>query len=206
MNTGKTASFYVSLKCKDPVTAKHSEDVAHLAFCVTEYLLRIKGASLTFTSQDAYLAGLMHDIGKLKMPDEILKSNVPIKEPRDNKHIRSHPYEGFKILHEVNFPEDILQAVLHHHERYDGSGYPDGKKGREIPKLARLIGLADAHNAITTNRAYRKKRSPEEALEIIKGESSLYDPEILSGLLGYLGATEKENSLPRIKTAVSTAK
>jgi len=91
-----------------------------------------------------------------------------------------HPEIGYKILGEVDFLQEAAQIVLAHHERMDGSGYPEGKKGEEIPIEARIVGAADVFDALTSDRPYRRAYSAEEALEIMENEEKgSFDPEVL---------------------------
>lgn len=130
--------------------------------------------------QSIVLAGLLHDIGKIGTYDYLLDKAGKLTED-EFEVIKKHPGEGVKILQEVQQLKDIFLIVRHHHERYDGQGYPDGLKGEEIPLPARIINVADSFDAMTADRPYRKAMSEEEALEEMKKNSgSQFDPEVVS--------------------------
>ena len=149
-----------SVDAKDPYTCGHSTRVA--------LTCREVAACLGFDSaglQEAYMAGLLHDIGKIGTPGAILRKPARLL-PEERDILRRHPVTGGDILKGIRRLESIREAVVHHHERIDGAGYPGGLKGDAIPLLARIIGLADAFDAMTSNRPYR----PMLALEAVKRE------------------------------------
>ena len=113
---------------------------------------------------------------KIGTPEQILHKPGSLDD-QEMKYIREHPQKGYNILKPLEKLSDALPGILHHHERYDGQGYPAGLKGGEIPFQARLIAVADTFDALTTDRAYRATRSPQEALAIIEKEAgSQLDP------------------------------
>jgi HD-GYP domain-containing protein (c-di-GMP phosphodiesterase class II) len=112
-------------------------------------------------------AGLLHDIGKIGINDNIL-SKPSALTPDEFKIIRNHSLIGSNILKDIPFLEDVRDLVLHHHERYDGRGYPDGLVGEQIPLGARLLALADTFDSMTTDRYYRVALSHERAIEEIR--------------------------------------
>ena len=121
-------------------------------------------------------AAMLHDIGKIGVPREII--NKPSKlTDEEYAIIKTHPAIGENILKEVSEIPDIAIGARWHHERYDGKGYPDGKKGEEIPELARIIGVADAYDAMTSKRSYRDIL-PQEVVrsELENGKGSQFDP------------------------------
>ncbi len=124
---------------------------------------------------------LVYDFGLTLIDDSILmKKKLSSTESRS---LKSHPYNTVFLLDTLEFSDDIKKAILHHHEHYDGTGYPDGLKGDDIPLLARVIAVADSFFAMTTDRPYRKKVSKEKAIEeIIQGAGSLYDPTVAFAL------------------------
>ncbi len=130
-----------------------------------------------------YLAGMVHDIGLLQVPSEII--NRPAKlSPPEMRMIQAHPQAGYDILKDVDFPWPIAPMVLQHHERLDGSGYPNGLKGDEILVGARIIGVADVVEAMTERRPYRPARGIEAALrEIEQGKGTLYDAAVVDTCL-----------------------
>lgn len=116
-------------------------------------------------------SGLLHDIGKTQIDSKILSTNNPLSE-EELKIVKSHPLLGYNIVKEINFlDKSVAQGILVHHERVDGSGYPLGIEGDKISTFGRIIAIADVFDAINSNRSYRKKKLPFEALEIIKEES-----------------------------------
>ncbi len=122
---------------------------------------------------------LLHDIGKIGIPDSILKKPSSLNE-EEWVIMRTHPYVGFKILHNIKFLEDVAKIVLHHHENYDGSGYPDKLKKFEIPWGARIFAVADALDAMTSERSYRSKLSFIEAAKELDEYSGVrFDPEVI---------------------------
>ncbi|WP_160684126.1 HD-GYP domain-containing protein [Clostridium sp. C2-6-12] len=116
-------------------------------------------------------SGLLHDIGKTQIDSKILSNTNPLSE-EELKIVKSHPLLGYNIVKEINFlDKSVAQGILMHHERVDGSGYPLGLEGEKISTFGKIIGIADVFDAINSNRSYRKKKLPFEALEIIKQES-----------------------------------
>lgn len=116
-------------------------------------------------------SGLLHDIGKTQIDSKIFSTNMPLTED-ELKKMKSHPLLGYKIVNEINFlDKSVAQGILMHHERIDGSGYPLGLQNDKISQFAKIISIADVFDAINSNRSYRKKKLPFEALEIIKEES-----------------------------------
>ena len=116
-------------------------------------------------------SGLLHDIGKTQIDSKILSTTNPLSE-EELKIVKSHPLLGYNIVKEINFlDKSVSQGILMHHERVDGSGYPLGLEGDKISTFGKIIAIADVFDAINSNRSYRKKKLPFEALEIIKEES-----------------------------------
>jgi len=174
----KTVALQKQLTKKDTITAEHSEVVGKLCASITQEMIRQK-KDIHFSMLEAYIAGSLHDIGKLKMGDEILKGKHAIISPKNNPSIRIHPLESYKILNENGFESKIAEAALSHHERWDGSGYPNALKGNQISELANLIGIVDTFSALTQKRTYEEKRTEQEALEILKKDSKLFNPDML---------------------------
>ncbi|MGE7022069.1 HD-GYP domain-containing protein [Solibacillus cecembensis] len=163
------------LELKDPYTRGHSERVAAYAMNMAEATGKFKPSELN----DFYYACLLHDIGKVNIPDSILtKSGRLTDEEYDI--IKKHPVVGAEAIREVDGIADNLEVIYHHHERWDGKGYPDSLAGEDIPFLARITAVADAFDAMTSTRSYRPALQFEEAYErILDGQGSQFDPQLI---------------------------
>jgi len=158
-------SLVNAIEAKDVYTRGHSERVSH--YCM---LIAAKQRLNEKEKKVLQLAALLHDIGKIGTPGQILKKPASL-DKQEMKCIKEHPQKGYDILKPLEQLSDSLPGILHHHERYDGQGYPLGLKGEAIPYHARLIAVADTFDALTTNRAYREARSSREALAIMQKEA-----------------------------------
>jgi HD-GYP domain-containing protein (c-di-GMP phosphodiesterase class II) len=168
-------SLVNAIEAKDVYTRGHSERVSH--YCM---LLAAKQRMNKKEKKVLQLAALLHDIGKIGTPGQILKKPASL-DNQEIKCIREHPQKGYDILKPLEQLSDSLPGILHHHERYDGQGYPSGLKGDEIPYHARLIAVADTFDALTTNRAYRGARTSREALAIMEKEAGTQlDPDCVA--------------------------
>ncbi|MBC7331508.1 MAG: HD-GYP domain-containing protein [Synergistetes bacterium] len=148
---------------KDPYTQGHSKNVALISLLLANRL------GLSEREKELIReAALFHDIGKIGIPNEILNKKGKLT-PEEFEAIKKHPLIGYTILSDINGVEEIAEIVKYHHERLDGSGYPEGLKGEEIPFGARLIAVADVFDALISDRPYRSAFSPEEAIEIMEG-------------------------------------
>ncbi|MGH9308563.1 MAG: HD domain-containing phosphohydrolase [Vicinamibacterales bacterium] len=165
-----------TIDAKDGYTHRHSERVAALARRVAGEL----GLSAD-EQQTVQLAALLHDVGKIAVPDSIL--NKPGRlTAAEFEEMKKHPAHGARILANIQSPSvtAVLPGVRSHHERWDGSGYPEGLRGGDIPLLGRLLGIADFFDAVTSTRAYRSAMTNEEAIALIKAASgSHFDPAIV---------------------------
>ncbi|NTW91654.1 MAG: HD-GYP domain-containing protein [Erysipelotrichaceae bacterium] len=133
------------------------------------------------------IAGLMHDIGKIGIPDSILDKPDRLTEEEFNL-IRKHSEVGYRILSAANEFSEIADYILAHHERWDGMGYPKGLKGSDIPIYARIISVADSFDAMTSDRAYRKAMNINQAKqEIIKNSNVQFDPNVVKIFLEIIG-------------------
>jgi len=162
-----------SLETHDYYTKGHSERVAYYASKLAEKLGLDKN-----TISKIYWAGILHDIGKLIISSDIL--NKPGKLTNDEYgKIKQHPIIAYEIVKDIENFGNIPEIIKHHHERWDGKGYPDGLKGEEIPLEARILAIVDAFDAMTSNRPYRTKLTVNEAInEIIKNAGKQFDPEL----------------------------
>jgi HD-GYP domain-containing protein (c-di-GMP phosphodiesterase class II) len=129
------------------------------------------------------MASLVHDIGKITIPAEILTKPIALTN-FEIAMLRNHVQAGYDMLKHIHFPWNIAQTVLQHHERLDGSGYPNGSKGDVICKEARIVGVADTVEAMSSDRPYRKGKGIEAALdEITVGSGTLFDPDVVKACL-----------------------
>ncbi len=173
-NLPAIAALVNATEARDLYTRGHSERVAHYA----TLLAREVGISPE-EIRTLWLAGLLHDIGKIGVRDAILYKPGPLNE-EEYRRVQDHPVLAAQILSPIAGLRKVVPLVLHHHERYDGSGYPDGLAGEEIPLGARILAVVDGFEAMTSKRAYRPAFSPEEALERLEQNGGTqYDPELV---------------------------
>lgn len=139
-----------------------------------EHLATVEDLSVKFGTflkvknlKDLEVGARYHDIGKILLNQSILNKKETLNR-EDIIHIQKHPLLGYDLLKNKGYNDNVLNAVLYHHEKYDGTGYPYGLSGKEIPEIARIISLCDVWNALTFDRVYRERLSKEEALDIIK--------------------------------------
>lgn len=125
---------------------------------------------------DIYYVALLHDVGKIRVPDIIINKPTKLTD-EEYDIIKKHPEVGYGILESINDFPDIAIGALSHHERFDGKGYPKGLMGDEIPEIGRIIAVADSYDAMTSNRSYRKYMPQEKVREeIVRGRGSQFDP------------------------------
>ncbi len=166
--------FAFAIDAKDPYTHGHSRRVTR--YC--EWIAREMGLEESEVEKVRH-AAILHDIGKIGLRLESLNKPQPLTA-EERKIFQTHPQKGCKILAPIRFFEELTPIIYHHHEHYDGSGYPDGKAGREIPLGARILAVADAYDAMTSTRPYREAMSPEEAIqELLVHAGRQFDPEIV---------------------------
>lgn len=167
--------FTTVIEEKDAYTAGHSKRVAMYSCKIAEALC------CSIEEQNIlYQAGLLHDIGKILTPESIL-----LKPRKFNRHeysiIKNHSADGEKMLSFITAFKPYMPLVRHHHERYDGGGYPDGLSGEAIPFLSRILSVADAFDAMTTNRIYKPRKTIESAIKELKKHSGTqFDPDIIN--------------------------
>ena len=163
-----------TVDAKDHYTYGHSKKVSQFAVSISETLGLPPDRTATIRA-----AGLLHDIGKIAIPDSVLNKPGPLTE-EEWEPVKAHPELGVDILKHVIDLVNCLPAILHHHEHYDGTGYPAGLKGDEIPLEARILAIADAYDAITSIRSYHQQLSPQQALgELRRCAGTQFDPELV---------------------------
>jgi putative two-component system response regulator len=155
-----------SIEARDPYTRGHCERLSEMSARMGEKL-KLPEEQITALRR----AGIVHDIGKVVVPDAILLKPDPLS-PEDMEVMRKHPVVGEHICKPMRTFRLVLPIIRHHHERHDGSGYPDGLRGAEIPVTAAILQLVDVFDALTTDRPYRKASSIDGALEIMEAESA----------------------------------
>lgn len=167
-------SAVTAIEAKDAYTRGHSDRVAKYS-----YLLARRMGFDDDQAEMVRTAAILHDIGKIGVRDWVLTKKEPLT-PGDWEEIRRHPELGEKILRPITLLAPALAVVRHHHERYDGSGYPDGLKGEEIPISARIVSAADAFDAMTSNRPYRQPFPADRALrELVANGGTQFDPRVV---------------------------
>jgi len=168
-----------AVEARDAYTGKHAERVA-------AYALEI-GAAIGQRwagSPEIEFGFLLHDIGKVAIPDSILHKPEPLT-PQERELIQAHPVTGWEIVRQVDFLGAASDVVRHHHERWDGAGYPDGLKGEKIPLTARVFAVADTLDALTTTRPYRPASPIAEARALIQeARGSQFDPTVADAFAG----------------------
>src|SRR6266508_2691649 len=179
------ASLAKAVDARDTYTGSHSERVGELAARVARRL-GLEESQIELTRLDASL----HDLGKLAIPEEILRKPSALNES-ERLVLQRHPQIGFRMLESLGV-EPVAEWVLHHHERWDGDGYPDRLRGEEIPLGARIIFVADAYDAMTSERVYRKPLLPGDALEELEQCSgSQFDPAIVDAFSEEIGGRSR---------------
>jgi putative nucleotidyltransferase with HDIG domain len=175
-----------SIESADSYTHGHCERVADFAVAVARELGLTEGEITTIR-----LGAYLHDVGKVKVPHEIL--NKPGRlTPEEFEVIQQHPVWGVELLAAIEFPWDIKPIIRWHHEKYDGSGYPDRLAGEQIPLGAQIIGIVDVYDALTTTRSYRPAMAPEEAIARMRETPSFWHPELFESFLRAVAAPVAE--------------
>lgn len=171
-------AFCKAMEVRDEYTMRHNHNVAIWMSCLAETMqLSLEERHL------AYLSGLVHDIGKLGIPEIILNKSDRLTEEEFIR-IKTHPVVGAEILEEISGFSEIARVVYHHHERFDGRGYPDGLSGKDIPFLSRMLTLCDSYDAMVSNRCYKLPLSHRQAIKEIKRcAGSQFDPNIVTCFL-----------------------
>jgi len=170
-----------ALEAKDSYTKKHSENVMHYAVGIAR-TMKINPKQIDVIRR----AAMIHDIGKIGIPDAILSKPGKLT-PRERSVIEQHPLIAVRILDKMTFLEQEIAIVRHHHEKWNGQGYPDGISNTVIPLGARIMAVADTFDALTSNRPYHKPRSLAEAIEILVDSSGYdYDPRVVKGMVSWI--------------------
>ncbi|MCB9844960.1 MAG: HD-GYP domain-containing protein [Phycisphaeraceae bacterium] len=178
MFIGTLRALSSAIDAKDPYTCGHSERVAHLASCLA--------GSIGFNQEQrdrVHIAGLVHDIGKIGVPESILTKPGRLTDAEFDA-IKRHPEIGHRILRDIPMLGDVLPGVMSHHERWDGRGYPHGLAAEGIPFIARLLGLADTFDAMSSTRSYRGAMPRQRVIdEIRKCRGAQFDPDLVEPFL-----------------------
>lgn len=181
------SSLATAIDARDPYTRGHSEDVTRIVVHLARDL-GWEGADLEMIE----FAALLHDVGKIAVPDNILRKPVELT-PEEWDVIYLHPYHSAQIVRPVEPLRKIIPWIYHHHEHWDGSGYPDHLKGEEIPEGARIIAVVDSFNAMTTDRPYHKALPEPEAMrEVKRSAGKQFDPRIVKAFLKVMKTGKRE--------------
>ncbi len=176
------AALCQAVETKDYYTRGHSERVSKASVMIAQ--------AIGFRAERIEAirhAGMLHDIGKLGVPTLVLQKSGALTE-EEYAAIQLHPMRGLEIVREIGFLDEALAGIMHHHERMDGKGYPLGLAGDEIPEFARVIGVADAFDSMTSTRSYRGARPVEEAVaELRKCSGAQFDPVMVDAFVAALG-------------------
>jgi HD-GYP domain-containing protein (c-di-GMP phosphodiesterase class II) len=182
---GTVRSLASAVDAKDPYTLGHSQRVTQYALTIAQEL----GLS-SAACEDLQLAALLHDVGKIGLPDEILLKAGKLTAD-EWEQVRKHPIWGEEILRPIRQLRRVASWIRHEHERWNGNGYPDGLKGADIPLASRIIAVADAFDALTSDRSYRKAVSLSEAIAILESAAATeYDPDVIAAFLAAVGSGE----------------
>lgn len=169
--TDTLSALASALEAKDPYTQEHTSRIRELAVALGE-AMQVSAE----VRRALHLGAILHDVGKIGIADSILLKPGPLSD--DEWHVmRRHPLIGVRMLQDIEFMRPALPIIRHHHERWDGNGYPDRLKGEEIPLGARIVAVCDSYDAMTTDRPYRKAMSVEEACdELLANAGTQFDP------------------------------
>lgn len=185
MSWGTLEALARSIDAVSPWTAGHSERVTRVSMAIGRQL----GLSANLLDQ-LHRGGLLHDVGKIGVPSSILDKPGKLDDA-EFQTIRAHPVIGARILEPIHAYEDVIPIVRHHHERFDGTGYPDRLAGRAIPYLARVLSVADVYDALVSRRPYREGWPHEKAATYITDRAGIeFDPDLVAGFLELVGGPE----------------
>ena len=185
-------TFISFIDAKDPYTRGHSRRVAMYAAEIAKRMHLPENEV-----QNVYYAGLLHDAGKISIPDAVLNKPGRLTD-EEMTAIRNHTVAGGNMLKQMTSLRGVRETALYHHERFDGLGYPEGLKGEQIPLYARIVGVADSYDAMSSNRVYRRHLNKDEIIEEIqKGSGTQFDPDIVVYMVdmindGYVNVVKME--------------
>ena len=170
-----------TVEAKDDYTNGHSRRVAEYSKEIAKRLGQSEERQ-----QEVFYIGLLHDVGKIGVPDEVINKKGRLTD-EEYEQIKRHPIAGYDILKNITELPGIELGARYHHERYDGKGYPEGIKGEEIPLIARVVAVADAYDAMTSNRSYREVMPQEKVrAEIEKNKGTQFDPQVADVMLSMI--------------------
>ena len=171
---GNLAQLSAAIEARDPYARGHASRVTVFSQAMAKTIGLDKERLSVLR-----LGALLHDVGKLAVPPAVLLKPGPLTEI-EFVQVRRHPAAGVRMLRSLDAPREILSSVLHHHERWDGAGYPRGRAGERIPLEARILTVADSFDAMTSTRPYRPPRQVPDALEELhRCAGSQFDPELV---------------------------
>jgi len=173
----------LTIEARDPYTAGHCERLARYAVSLGQ-ALNVDEALL----KALWLGGFLHDLGKIAVPDHILLKNGPL-DMEERAVIQIHPVIGADLVRGMRTLDDVRPIIRHHHERFNGSGYPDGLKGEEIPLGARIMAVVDVYDALCTARPYKPALSHDTAIAMLlqETEDGSWDPDIVRTFITMFG-------------------
>lgn len=178
LNANIVKALAYTIDAKDRYTSGHSQRVANYSLELAKRMGKSEEEQKAI-----YYAGLLHDVGKIRVPEDVINKPGKLTD-EEFDHIRIHPVSGFHTLKDIYDDKRIPLGAKYHHERYDGTGYPNGLAGENIPEVARIIGVADAYDAMASNRSYRNALPQDVArAEIEKGKGKQFDPHIANYML-----------------------
>ena len=184
-------SIVSALDARDTYTASHSNRVADMVL--------VLAAALGLDPDETaliHIAAHLHDIGKIAVPDAVLRKIGPLTAD-EWQEMRRHPVTGYNILRRVADFQDIAVLVLHHHERWDGRGYPDGLSGNQIPISAQVVAMADVYDALVSKRVYKDAYAPDVAVQmILHGDCGAFNPLLLDCLTDLQDTFKAELAAP----------
>ena len=167
-----------AVEARDSFTRGHTERVTSLAKAI--------GSQMKLSEEQLFnleIGSLLHDVGQISIPDAILQKPGPLEDD-EYARVKKHPEDGKKMVEPIPYLEEAIPTILYHHERFDGSGYPEKLQGEQIPLSGRIIAVADVFDALTNDRPYRDRLPVERAIQQIKeGRGSKFDPSVVDVFL-----------------------